>query len=397
MECNGYYDKDLDIIYIKDDSALLHESFHRALFKNEELRKQLLPLLRVLYKAGERFKNMRWLYSHLSSYPPIERDEELGAYCVSFIPLLKSISLLGLNEASIRVMTVDNDPMMYSCVFAGIESEIADMESLLLAEDMNNKSLSKEHILELTGWFQGLDDFWRFEIDDFNSSVNKTVTVYELGSEIRAIKGFKGSVSQYMNQNPESDLTRQYLKAKKENQTGVPLVDCIKHPSLFESYPHLKDYFVLEYLMDKNTLGHLDKMTIHINSEKLKTKSILMHEVQHIIQETEGFSLGGNKDIAWDLLRKKHEGYAKSLPSYKNASNKIDFIDDLINIREPGFTKSDTAMQAYLSLAGEIEARVIEERSENNNTNIFKLLDYQKEDVLLTFKEKESDLNLIFN
>lgn len=63
----------------------------------------------------------------------------------------------------------ENNPFLYT--FAGRNAKTADTAALSRAEDMAAKGLPREQIWNDTGWFQGRDGKWRFEIDDSGASV----------------------------------------------------------------------------------------------------------------------------------------------------------------------------------------------------------------------------------
>lgn len=50
--------------------------------------------------------------------------------------------------------------------YAGVNAAAADLEALDVAEGMEAQNVSPEIIRQATGWFQGADGKWRFEIDD---------------------------------------------------------------------------------------------------------------------------------------------------------------------------------------------------------------------------------------
>jgi len=117
----------------------------------------------------------------------------------------------------------------------------------------------RDEIYKKTGWtYSPFDNRWRFEIDD----------------------------------------SKMKLKPLKFGKKNLKLQDVISHQKLFNSYPELKqlpvmdDFDVLGYggaaygdrgiIID---LGELDDDTF---------KSYLIHEIQHAIQDIEGFARGGS-------------------------------------------------------------------------------------------------------
>ena len=148
-----------------------------------------------------------------------------------------------------------------------------------------NKKIWKE-----TGWFiNPKDRQWRYEIDDKQSVVsfadiaaNKNLTTSEVIDNFRT----KGSL--------------------------IKLPELFKHDKLFERYPHLKDMDVLFYESDTGELGSQSpgQNKININTAVLDIRSMpqlqstILHEIQHAIQDYEGFSIGANNDFIPDEVTK---------------------------------------------------------------------------------------------
>lgn len=128
---------------------------------------------------------------------------------------------------------------------------------------------------------------------------------------------------------------------------GMKLADVLEYPELYEAYPELADITVRYATMD-NARGRAiygdGERGILINrnleGEWREIHSILLHEIQHHIQNIEGFSKGGNPSSA------------RRLVDMRAAMGDA----DALALRE----HSD--MELYLRIAGEIEARNVQHR-----------------------------------
>ena len=126
----------------------------------------------------------------------------------------------------------------------------------------------------------------------------------------------------------------------------VALHKVLDFPELYEAYPQLKHYTVeLNDNMGKNVAGSFSTKTHNISIPSslifaYNINAVLLHEIQHAIQEIEGFAPGGNKNTA-----REHAFLLATI--YPETYS---FLDDL----------SDHEL--YLRLAGEIEARNVEKR-----------------------------------
>ena len=95
--------------------------------------------------------------------------------------------------------------------------------------------------------------------------------------------------------------------------TTIKLSELFNHQKLFERYPHLKNMDVRFYQTDTGELGSQSpgQNRISINTKVLdinsipQLKSTILHEIQHAIQDYEGFSIGANTDFIPDEVLKE--------------------------------------------------------------------------------------------
>ena len=125
------------------------------------------------------------------------------------------------------------------------------------AKQMKEKGIDNETIRQNTNWFQDKNGDWKFEISDKNMRIKKNLKI-------------------------------------KDNTT-YRLGDIIEHENLFIMYPELKN-IKINFKNDKNISGNYKNNMITLNKElinnKARIESTLIHEIQHAIQETEGFETG---------------------------------------------------------------------------------------------------------
>lgn len=164
---------------------------------------------------------------------------------------------------------------------------------------------------------------------------------------------------------------------------------------LFKAYPDLKDMqieFVSGGLRDNAYAAHVkengaEKIVIDVKKTKeADLASVLMHEIQHSIQDREGFAKGGNvaaaatylnlplrHQAAYDIVAKMENPTIESLGEYVkrddiSISDKVAVKKLLFSI-EDGRVSFDDVLKAtknpyevYKSLAGEVEARNAQKR-----------------------------------
>ena len=180
--------------------------------------------------------------------------------------------------------TMDNAPRY---MVAGRWAEYADSGQLARAEELENKGASTQKILKETGWYRGADGQWRFEIDD--------------------------SVMRYKRPLPS---------LLKRTNGQVLLKDILYHPDLFANYPFLNKVKVIFMQMPEGQRGSYNPYTatVKLNVSLLHgPEATLLHELQHAIQEFEGFA-GGAYQGYW--RKKKLTGYIETM-KVRELENKI--------------------------------------------------------------------------
>src|SRR5690606_21992786 len=155
--------------------------------------------------------------------------------------------------------------------------------------------------------FDGVDGKPRFEVDDSGAKLKRQFRVPGVPSrEYRDVKNsataLEREMSQYDPKTPEFDAALKQYGASYEKKLATPregtnkLGDVLNHKALFEQYPDVQDTKVVFKKMDKDSHGSAGSGSIEINSRIPKKKQLetLLHEVQHVIQDKEGFAAGGN-------------------------------------------------------------------------------------------------------
>lgn len=163
-----------------------------------------------------------------------------------------------LKEAAENTESDTGSETRYS--FGGTKAETANITQLSRAKEMELNGEKAETIRPKTGWSRGLDNKWKFEIDDSKAK---------------------------------------YKEEKIRLGKAVNLNEVLEHEDLFKAYPDLKKVKVKEISnLDARGIYSPNFDCIFINEnlptqEKLKS---LIHEVQHAIQVREGFAVGESPD-----------------------------------------------------------------------------------------------------
>lgn len=220
------------------------------------------------------------------------------------------------------------------------EERTARMDNLSVARKMEEEKKDAKAIKMATGWERGADGKWRYEMPD--AKIKDTMDV-----------GGGHIVKRY-----EDDML----------WNGGKLSKVIDAPELFKAYPKLKDVRIdtdaIMNDMPSNGEYNSKTNTITIHADDLKyMNGILNHEIQHAIQDIEGFAKGGSPRLVRGEVKKKLNEVTKQIRQLR-AEGKEDEAKALIEKNRGlynAYQKNDD-YNSYKSLAGEVEARNVSAR-----------------------------------
>lgn len=186
---------------------------------------------------------------------------------------------LGLNAAGMM-------PKNAVGIFGGRLARTADHAALTKAEELAAKGADRKAIWDQTGWFQGADGKWRFEIDDQGA---------------RFTKGLDA--------------------ARAHGPADIDMI--LAHDKLYEAYPHARNvsfYPTIDMNIGEGSFTRFkpdpaypaDRRTgvvrVGMDEEQpfqshMAAERVTLHELQHAVQDREGFARGYNpteatKDVA---------------------------------------------------------------------------------------------------
>ena len=224
-----------------------------------------------------------------------------------------------------NIATENKDSMAYS--FAGEDALTADLKSLAEAKKQIATDLTPEQVRKNTGWMQGAEGRWRFEIDDSKASfVDAPMLDSYLSNTLTGDKKLSASDQKALNllKLKERKMSAELFGAKDKKTDAwdhlfydwhlvkrqiqeldrraggdfMNIGSLLKHDQLFNAYPEMKNIKIRLAVDDSVTMNgfydrkdNLIEMTAP-NKEKLMAG--LLHELQHAIQSIEGFARGGS-------------------------------------------------------------------------------------------------------
>lgn len=211
-------------------------------------------------------------------------------------------------------------------IFASTGAKTANKEALKTAEEMAAKGATRDEILDATGWFQGKDGVWRFEIRDSEAKLKGNI----LASEAK-------------------------------------LSDVLDHPELYAAYPEMADIVVKREMMGE-VGGYFDprSKTIGLNRVEVDPKSTLLHEGQHYVQDKEGMVSGSTNAFSSPYRRELADEMFEKRGGDVREGGVLGWFKNLI---DPKPTKQELLQtannKAYRANHGEVESRNVEWRAKH--------------------------------
>ena len=271
------------------------------------------------------------------------------------------------------------------------------MDNLSVARKMEEEKKDAKAIKAATGWERGADGKWRYEIPDFHFNYEKwkdnnkelldSMDDKDYRNIMRYENEFYEDLTPIRKKNFDELRSRTGYKIKQE-LTLSDVLDGKGADTLFKYYPELRDMKFKFSDLGAATIGSYDSKTktIEVNGALLysprKAEWNLQHEVQHVIQNLEGFAKGGNQFQVRGEVKKRLAEVTKQIRQLR-AEGKEDEAKALVEKNRGlynAYTKNDD-YNSYKSLAGEVEARNVQERMNMTPEDRRKTLAESTEDV----------------
>lgn len=264
--------------------------------------------------------------------------ELAGTIAVSGAPMVRPANSLGM--------------------FGGVSAKTADHGALARAKEMAANGADRDAVWQETGWFTGPDGKWRFEIDDH-------------------LAFFKGEAT-------PAELTE---------ARGSSAQDVFRHNPLFAAYPDTADIQIEGIKRSAHLLGRYrpaglldldaaERIGINKRIAGGDADSVMLHELQHAIQEREGFASGGNTSQFADMPDAQAVSDARVLASIIKRGTPPDeaaaaflnmvgrdaapearqLVRENISDLDALYRMPADPMDAYKRLPGEVEARNVQTR-----------------------------------
>lgn len=267
-----------------------------------------------------------------------------------------------------------------SQIFIGPFSKSFDKDAAITAFQLEKKGVSPQEIWQKTGTVRGPDGQWRQEISDMASSIkgdnpfeDVIMGAYQRGAADTGNQLYKTTVEDVFMHNPLKEAypeimgieTQMMRKGANTNVRGSLLEDALSKEQ------------ILQVRKDLNPQ---------------EARSTMLHELQHAVQESEGFAAGGNKETMQELIdaAKNRQAVIESSDEFKEANklnnelwdkfftqnaniedlkiaeqelkNKYPILQEQMDAARTVRLLGDDPYNAYSRLMGEAEARLVQTR-----------------------------------
>ena len=265
-------------------------------------------------------------------------------------------------------------------MFVGAGSKAFDKAMAFTASKLEKKGVSPQEIWKETGTVRGPDGQWRQEISDKEAFIkgNKPFEDVIMGAYDRGVL----------------ETGEQLYK--------TTVGDVMYHNPLKEAYPEMMGIETQMMRKGSNARGSLgiDKanneqiLSVRKDLPPEEARSTMLHELQHAVQEKEGFGVGGNVDTMARLrstvmnkigdLNSQMGSYVKAMDASTDPLEKAALkqqYDAAIEERMKlvPFAQLEP-MDAYRSLIGEAEARLTQTRRDLNSAQRKKYFPFEFQD-----------------
>lgn len=244
--------------------------------------------------------------------------------------------------------------------YAGRNANGANLDSLREAREMQAAGADMESIRKATGWHEGMDGKWRWEIDDSKMEYHRAGDA--LFGRNHPEYAEQQRLEQKMLYGELTDTEQARLRALTETwgrernrlserveRGNARLEDVLDHEELFRNYPQLRHVRVVFDETPKGVLGSFSAEGNQITiSEELRDapQDVLIHEIQHAIQNAEGFAKGSNRQYWEEKLTNGDEIQSKG---FQEAREK------LIQFQLDEANEEVLALRDRLEKAGELD------------------------------------------
>lgn len=354
-----------------------------------------------------------------SYYGPVGTESTTGVQTAT--PINQIVAMAGgqpLTQSNLTNARLALDAGMSSGgTFLGEMAPGAPLQGLAHAQYLKSQNYSPETIHSTTGWHQGPDAQWRFEVPDDQARLKiggSGLEESQIWPGAVAPTRIPGRIPNPDWGSPSKDPTAKLPMYIDNPRPGQTLGDILDHPALYAADPSLQYQPIapISGMAAMHYNGMYDPSSRLVSMATAKPEdflSTLLHETQHAIQDKSGFASGANPGMfiapeeknfltqirdaqsAWNTKLKsvglddsfdvdrairlvggndpalkyyKPEQQAKYKDIYDKLGSEglLDQHEELAQRQRLADTIQSKAYSAYQNVAGEVESRNVQKR-----------------------------------
>jgi hypothetical protein len=261
-------------------------------------------------------------------------------------------------------------------MFIGPKSPAFNKEALKTAIELEKAGVSKPEIWKQTMTARGLDKQWRQEIPDVGANLDmakvpSTKDLQTMFMDEIAAQNIKLdpnlSVRGQLGEDKFNELYQVAREKYTDQPTSVRLTTALQHPELEEAYPNLVGNLQIAKEQSVGGVrGRYDpqKKLVTTGGSGItddESRSTLLHEVQHAIQDVENWGRGGSPDSA------------KAIAAAQIKSEVSPLVEPFTRNRNYWEKYGEAARSEYMVRLGELA-----NRSNIKPRTVYKLQDWYK-------------------
>lgn len=247
-----------------------------------------------------------------------------------------------------------------------------------VALQMEYSGKTPKEIRLATGWERGADGKWRYEIPDIKIREDGFRMLRDREKAIRDQKDDWAYSDEGINASIEEGKSHEAAidSAHESDVLTTTLDKLVDAPDLFKAYPQLRKMTVEFGKLPKGTGGYLSlgTMTMRLGLDAgvfaNSTRSTLIHEIQHAVQEIEGFARGadpkrmpGKGDALFiDMQRLRELRGSSDWREYQEAADEMLRQSEAETTDDAAWKRATSRFDAAEKLPGVQEVRAEEKR-----------------------------------
>lgn len=274
-------------------------------------------------------------------------------------------------------------------IFVGKGSKTWDVMAATKAKELEAAKVDPKIIWQQTGTWKGPDGKWRQEIDDSSANLQDMAGLLASRRSVadKERQQILDSVKASGNKPTSEQIDRvNYLNRELSSTSYSGTVgNVLDYPNLYKAIPEAQTTNINRIEMPVGERGSFGDKGINLSTgpEPLAQKSTLLHELQHLVQNQEGFARGGNPDqmvLILEKIARQKRLEAQDMFSLSSARDPLDPTKIVkpgarvkgLELEKQAREIDDLAMAAYQSeqakfdlyrrLGGEAEARAVQSR-----------------------------------